>query len=58
MENDKMIKIGEAAKMIGVRRETLREWDEKGSLTAIRTPGNRRLYKLSDIDRFLKEGSK
>lgn len=53
MENDRMIRIGEAAKMIGVRIETLREWDNLGKFKAIRTPGGSRMYRLSDVEKLL-----
>lgn len=52
---DKMIRIGEAAKMIGVRIETLREWDRLKRFEAIKTPGGSRMYKLSEVKKLLKE---
>jgi len=54
MEDDRIIRIGEAAKMIGVRVETLREWDRLGKFKAIRTPGNSRMYRFSDIEKLLR----
>jgi len=52
-EQDRIIKIGEAAKMCGVSIQTLREWDRLGKFKAIRTPGNSRMYRLSEIRRLL-----
>lgn len=47
--------IKEAAKYLGVSTLTLRNWDKKGQLVAIRHPvNNYRLYTFSDIEKFLK----
>lgn len=42
----------EASKILGVHQRTLYQWEEKGLIETIRTPGNKRLY---DIEKFLKE---
>lgn len=42
----------EAAKILGVHQRTLYQWDAKGKIKTIRTPGNKRMY---DVDGFLKE---
>jgi len=48
--NEKLIKIDETAKMIGVSTQTLRRWDQSGRLKAIRVnPKGYRYYRLSDI---------
>jgi putative resolvase len=36
----------EAAKALGVHQRTLYNWDEKGLIETIRTPGNKRLYNV------------
>lgn len=47
--------IKEAAKYLGVSALTLRNWDKKGKLIAVRHPvNNYRLYTYSDIEKFLK----
>ncbi|MBI2507156.1 MAG: MerR family DNA-binding transcriptional regulator [Candidatus Niyogibacteria bacterium] len=47
--------IKEAAKFLGVSALTLRNWDKKGQLVAIRHPvNNYRLYTFSEIEKFLK----
>ena len=53
-ENDDLININLAAKLIGISKLTLRNWDNKGILKAIRI-GNRkdRRYRKQDIDEFL-----
>lgn len=46
---DQYVSIGRAAKLLDCHQETLRRWDRQGRLTAYRTPGNQRRFKLSDI---------
>lgn len=49
-ENNKLIKINEAAAMVNVSIQTLRRWDESGRLKSIRVnPKGYRYYSLSDI---------
>lgn len=50
----KLLKIREAAEMLGVNPETLRRWDNDGKLKAIiiSTRGDRR-YRRSDIEAYL-----
>jgi predicted site-specific integrase-resolvase len=42
----------EASKKLGVHQRTLMDWDKKGLINVVRTPGNKRLY---DVENFLKE---
>jgi putative resolvase len=48
----KLVAVGEAAEMLGVSKSTLREWDREGTLVPVKTVGNHRRYKVSDIDRI------
>ena len=41
---EQLIKIGTAAKMLGVSVKTLQNWDKSGILKAHRGPTNRRCY--------------
>src|SRR3989344_792819 len=52
---DKLPDINEAAALISVDPETLRRWDEKGKLLAVKINdrGDRR-YKQSDVLKFIK----
>jgi len=51
----KYLTIKEAAKFLGVSSLTLRNWDRRGKLTAIRHPvNNYRLYTFSELEKFLK----
>lgn len=51
----KLLRIREAAEILGVNPETLRRWDREGKLKAIiiSKRGDRR-YKKEDIEVFLK----
>ena len=55
MENNKLIKINEAAKMLNVSIQTLRRWDQSGRLKSTRVnPTGYRFYKLADIQLITK----
>lgn len=48
---DEYLSISEAAEILSVTSETLRNWDRSGKLTPIRHPLNGyRLYKRSDLE--------
>ncbi len=56
MENDKLLSIGETAKLLGVSIQTLRRWDNKGILKSFRaTATGKRFYKELDIKIFTKD---
>ena len=42
----------EASEMLGVHQRTLYQWEAKGLIETIRTPGNKRLY---NVKKFLRE---
>ncbi len=44
LTENSLLKVGEAAKFLGVSIDTLRRWEERGVLTPFRTPGSTRLY--------------
>jgi predicted site-specific integrase-resolvase len=46
---EKLINLESAAEMLGVSKETLRNWDKSGKLVPSRTEGNHRRYRLGDI---------
>lgn len=46
---DKLFKIGQAAKALGVSPSTLRRWEKDGKITPERTEGSHRLYRLSQF---------
>ena len=50
---EKLLKISEAAEILGVSIDTLRRWDESGKLTAIKKEGGtHRYYREKDIEIF------
>lgn len=48
-------RIGEAAKTLGVRVETLRRWEREGKLAVDRTPGGQRAVPAAEVARLLSE---
>jgi molybdopterin-binding protein len=48
-------RIGEAAKVLGVRVETLRRWEREGRLDSSRTPGGQRRVPATEVARLLSE---
>jgi len=55
MQN-KLISIGEVAKLLGVSIDTLRRWDLAGRLQSIRSnPRGHRYYRQSDIEQYLQD---
>ena len=58
----KLLRIKEAAELLGVNPETLRRWDKEGLLKPIRVGlrrgvGDRR-YKQEDIEQFIDKNKK
>lgn len=48
-----LITVKEAAELFGVTTQTIREWDRKGKLKAVRHPmNNYRLYRLIDLKKI------
>jgi molybdopterin-binding protein len=52
---DREVRIGEAAEMLGVAVETLRRWERDGRIGARRTAGGQRVVRLEDVQRLLAE---
>lgn len=52
---DKGYRIGEAARALGVRVETLRRWESEGKLETSRTSGGQRLVPAKEVARLLAE---
>ena len=48
-------RIGEAAKILGVRVETLRRWEREGKLATQRTAGGQREVAATEVARLLSE---
>lgn len=52
MINGQNIRIGKAAKILGVSVQTLRNWEKSGKLRAGRSEGKQRFYALQDLNNF------
>lgn len=45
-----LISIGRASELLGVHHDTLRDWERKGKISPVKTPGSHRRYSMSDIN--------
>lgn len=50
---EKLLKISQVSRLLNVSTKVLRQWDNDKKLCAIRTPGNQRMYRESDIYKFI-----
>jgi molybdopterin-binding protein len=55
VDDDRAIRIGQAAEFLGVSVETIRRWESDGRLATTRTSGGQRLVQIADINRILAE---
>ena len=53
MNEDEYINSTKAREMLQVTTETLRNWSNKGKITAIKTPSGQRRYNLKEINTYL-----
>jgi len=58
MNNDQFVSGKEASKTLGVHQRTLYQWEEKGQIETIRTPGNKRLYNVKKYLEICKNKNK
>lgn len=54
---DDLLPVGEAARILGVSTDTMRRWHREGVLSAVRTVGNQRRFRRSDLEALLKAAS-
>ena len=52
-KNAQWLTIGEAAKHVGVSRDTLRRWEKKGKIKPRRSPTNRRFYTKEELNQLI-----
>ncbi|MBI4092669.1 MAG: MerR family DNA-binding transcriptional regulator [Candidatus Kerfeldbacteria bacterium] len=50
---EKVVRIGKAAAMLGVTSQTLRNWEKSGRLRPERTAGGQRYYAAADLKRLM-----
>ncbi len=56
--SQELLSIGQVAKMFGVNKDTLRNWEKKGMITPLRVgPRNDRKYRPEDIERIANDKS-
>jgi molybdopterin-binding protein len=53
-----LIRVGQAAEMLGVTVDTMRRWETEGRLNMERSSGGQRLVALADVTRLLAERRK
>jgi molybdopterin-binding protein len=54
-DDDRSIRIGQAAELLGVSVETLRRWEADGRLATTRSVGGQRLVQVADVSRLMAE---
>jgi molybdopterin-binding protein len=55
LDDDRTIRIGQAAELLGVSVETIRRWEADGRLTTARSGGGQRRVAIADVSRLLAE---
>jgi excisionase family DNA binding protein len=56
-DEEKLLRVAEAAEILQVHPQTLRDWERHGSIVAVRTPGGQRRFRLADV-LALRDGGK
>jgi len=54
-DDDRTMRIGQAAELLGVSVETIRRWEADGRLATTRTGGGQRLVPIADVSRLIAE---
>ncbi len=52
---DRMLNIAEAAQILGVHKNTLRTWADRGMVPHVRLPSGYRRFRLSEMRRLARE---
>lgn len=52
---EELLRLGQAAKALGVHEQTLRNWDEAGKIRTVRTVGGQRRVPRSEVERLMGE---
>lgn len=55
MTDEQFLTTGEAAALLGVHIDTIRRWERDGYLSCVRTPGNHRKFRRSDVEKLMAE---
>ncbi len=54
-KNKNLLAISEAAKFLGISIDTLRRWDSKGKLKALKSSGGHRYYSKEQLENFVSD---
>ena len=54
-DEDTLLRLGQAAEMLGVSVETVRRWEAEGRLVVERSTGGQRRIPLSEVSRLIRE---
>jgi molybdopterin-binding protein len=55
VDEDRTLRIGQAAELLGISVDTIRRWEQDGRLATTRSAGGQRLVQIADISRLLGE---
>jgi molybdopterin-binding protein len=55
LSSDQLLRMGQAAEMLGITVETLRRWEAESRLTTVRSAGGQRLVPIAEVTRLLAE---
>ncbi|WP_370324764.1 molybdopterin-binding protein [Euzebya sp.] len=55
MADDELLRVGQAAAVIGVSVDTIRRWDEDGTVRVERSEGGQRLVPVAEVQRIIAE---
>ena len=53
MQQEEYLPIGKVAKLLGVSTQTIRRWQREGKIQELRSPTNRRLYSIREVQRII-----
>lgn len=52
MKEEQLVTAREAARILGISLDTLRRWDKAGTIATVRSPANRRLVPVTEVQRL------
>lgn len=55
MDKSTWLSIGEAAKYLGISKDTLRRWEKKGKIKSVRSPSNHRYYTQNQLNQIMSD---
>jgi excisionase family DNA binding protein len=52
---EQLLTVGESARLLGRSPESVREYEKRGLLSALKTQGGMRLFRREDVENFKKQ---